>query len=141
MKKQRLFFVDFPEAVMMNQEERAKIISHLYAQANENHARLFSEMVSLLSDMEARISILEAKAALPMPAAPFSGVPACMPAPFMRINEMRAAHSFPPIQQGYEGKEQDLYLHLLKQGYNESEAADIAKEIEAVGHGRSESKK
>jgi hypothetical protein len=119
----------------MDKKERNKIISKLYTQANENHAGLFTDMVSLLSDMEARISMLEAKAELPVPPVPVFGFPANMSIPFMTINEMREAHNLPPIQLGYDGKEKDLYLHLLKKGYDESEAADIAKEIEEIGNG------
>jgi hypothetical protein len=115
----------------MNQEQRNKIISRLYAQANENQAGLFSEMVSLLSDMEARISMLEAKAELPIPPVPIFGVPT-IPESFMSLNEIRKSHNLPPIQQGYEGKEKDLYLHLLETGCEKPDAAAIAKEIEEI---------
>jgi hypothetical protein len=71
----------------MDQQERNKILSNLYVQANENNASLFSEMVSLLSDMEARISILESKAELPVPPVPLFVVPACV---------LKVAHSLPP---------------------------------------------
>jgi hypothetical protein len=115
----------------MNKEERNKIISRLYAQANENQANLFSEMVSLLSDMEARISILEAKAELPIPSVPVFGVPA-IPGSFMTLNGIRKKNNLPPIQQEYEGKEKDLYLYLLEKGCEESEATAIAKELEEI---------
>jgi hypothetical protein len=121
---------------MMDQKERDKIIYNLSNFANENKAGLFTEMVSLLSDMENRISVLEAKAVLPIPPTPIFGIPTIPESRFMAVNERREKYNLPSIRLGYEGKEKDLYLHLLEKGLKESEAADIAKEIEKIGCGQ-----
>jgi hypothetical protein len=61
------------------------------------------------------------------------GTPVIPGALFMTVDEVRKKYNLPPIQQGYEGKEKDLYLHLLETGCEKPEAAAIAKEIEEIG--------
>jgi hypothetical protein len=65
--------------------------------------------------------------------AAFSGLPVSVPIPIIE----RIGENPEPVyleDEYYEGKEKDLYLHLLKVGCKESEAAAIAKEIEEFCH-------
>jgi hypothetical protein len=127
---------------MMSQAEIDKILSDLYEEAEKaGPGSIFNKLLKLFIDTEFRLRDIEAKITTPIypvfspqqiPFSPFFGLPHKLPdAPSVeRIGEQKSV----PIQEDCENKD-DVYLHLLKEGYGKADASEIAKEIAEVIHG------
>jgi hypothetical protein len=119
----------------MNQAERDKILSDLFEEAEKaGPGSIFCSMIKLFVDTEFRLKILETKMTMPIHSVPVQllGLPhEFHDSPSVeRIGKQKPVS----IQEDYESKD-DVYLHLLKEGYGEADASEIAKEVEEVIHG------
>jgi hypothetical protein len=123
---------------MMDEKTKNEYINILFKASREaGSAPLFEKLIEVLMDDEYRIRVLEVQVrtlTTIVGTPPFSHI---APVIFSggineRIGEMTKCQS--PGYQEDNGR--DIYSHLLKNGYDKSDADAIAKELGEISHGR-----